>query len=134
MAETDNGLPIFIAGREDIKNFIDTGKFKERLEIYWKYEPAHNGMPTEEHGAMMEEVTAALRNTMEKDKLAILTGLYTGNGERTLVFYCRTARVVGERLNECLAPYPTLPIELYVEKDIEWNEYAEMMEAKEYGE
>ncbi len=134
MAETDNNLPMFIAGRDDIQNFINTGKFKERLEIYWKYTPKHNGMPSDEDGILIDEVTNVLKKAMEKDKLAILTGIYTGDGERTLVFYCRTARVVGERLNECLEPYPTLPIELYVENDPNWNEYNEMCEIKPYAE
>lgn len=134
IAETDNNHPLFINGRDKIKSFQESKKFKERFEIYWKYEPAHNGMPSNEDGILIDEVTTLLRKTMEKDKLAILTGMYTGDGERTLVFYCRTARIVGERLNTCLAEYPLLPIELYVEHDPEWNEYNEMREIKPLAE
>ena len=71
---------------------------------------------------------------MEKDKLAILTGVYTGDGERTLVFYTRTSKVFGERLNEALMGYDLLPISLYVEIDPEWYEYQEMYEIKEISE
>ncbi len=134
MAETENGNPIFIAGRNNISAFRTSEKFKERFEIYWRYQSGHNGMPTDEDSVLIDEVSSLLRKTMEKDKLAILTGMYTGNGERTLVFYCRTARVMGERLNECLSSYPDLPLELYVENDPEWNEYAEMLEAKPLSE
>lgn len=91
-------------------------------------------MPHDDEGKLMEEVLETLKKAMEKDKLAILTGIYTGNGERTLVFYTRTSRVFGERLNEALAPFELLPIELYVEIDKDWNEYNEMLEAQEYGE
>ena len=134
VAETEKQSPVFIAGRDKIEGFIKSGKFKERMEIYWKYKAQHNGMPSNEDSILIDEVTTLLRTSMEKDKLAILTGIYTGDGERTLVFYCRTARVVGERLNECLASYPMLPLELYVEADADWNEYYEMLETKPYGE
>ena len=133
-AESDNGAPIFINGRMDLEAFKNSGKFNERVEIYWNYKKGFNEMPHDDEGKLMEEVLETLKKAMEKDKLAILTGVYTGNGERTLVFYTRTARVFGERLNETLAPFELLPIELYVEKDREWNEYNEMLEAQEYGE
>lgn len=133
-AESDNGAPIFINGRLDLEAFKNSGKFNERVEIYWHYEKGFNEMPHDEEGQRMEEVLECLKKAMEKDKLAILTGIYTGNGERTLVFYTRTSRVFGERLNEALAPFELLPLELYVEIDKDWNEYNEMLEAQEYGE
>ena len=132
MAEADNEMPIFISGRDDLNEFRLSGKFKERVEIYWKYESHHNGMPSDADGELMEQVLDALRNSVEKDKLAILTGIYTGNNERTLVFYTRTSRVFGERLNEALSTFPQLPITLYVEIDPEWNEYQELCEIKQF--
>ena len=126
MAIADNELPIFISGREDLDEFRLSGKFKERVEIYWKYDSNHNGMPSDAEGELMEQVIDSLRNAVEKDKLAILTGIYTGNNERTLVFYTRTSRVFGERLNDALAEFPQLPITLYVEIDPEWNEQREL--------
>lgn len=134
MGETDEGHPIFITGRDDLDEFRLSGKLNERVEIYWKYTPEHNAMPSDKDGELMDEVQTVLRRTMERDKLAVLTGVYVGGGERTLVFYTRTSRVFGERLNEALAPYPTLPITLYVENDPEWNEYMEMCEIKPFAE
>lgn len=133
-AEADNGAPIFINGRIDIDEFRNSGKFPERVEVYWAYAPCYNHLPSEEEGKQMEEVLDLLKRAMEKDKLAILTGVYTGNDERTMVFYTRSSRVWGERLNDVLSELPLLPIEIYVEKDVEWNEYAEMLEAQEFGE
>lgn len=132
MAEDDNNMPIFITGRDDIDEFRQSGKFKERIEIYWKYQSSHNGMPSDADGELMEQVVEALRKAVEKDKLAILTGMYTGNNERTMVFYARTSQVFGQRLNEALASFPLLPITLYVEKDSDWNEYLEMSEIKQH--
>ena len=134
MAEADNEMPIFVSGRDNLDEFRLSGKFKERVEIYWKYESIHNGMPSDSEGELMEQVIDTLRKAIEKDKLAILTGIYTGNNERTLVFYTRTSRVFGERLNEALTPFPQLPITLYVEIDPEWNEYQELCEIKPFAE
>jgi hypothetical protein len=134
MAEADNEMPIFVSGRDDLDEFRLSGKFKERVEIYWKYDSSHNGMPSDNEGELMEKVVDALRNAVEKDKLAILTGIYTGNNERTMVFYTRTSRIFGERLNEALANLPQLPITLYVEIDLDWNEYTEMCEIKPFAE
>ena len=134
MAEADNEMPIFVSGRDDLDEFRLSGKFKERVEIYWKYNSSHNGMPSDTEGELMEKVVDALRSAVEKDKLAILTGIYTGNNERTMVFYTRTSRVFGERLNEALANLPQLPITLYVEIDPDWNEYLEMCEIKPFAE
>jgi len=134
VAEADNGCPIFISGRDDINEFRLSEKFKERVEIYWGYAATPKGMPSEEEATLMEEVQTALKDAFEKDKLAILTGIYTGNSERTLVFYTRTSRVFGERLNETLATFDKLPITLYVENDATWNEYQEMCEIKPFAE
>ena len=130
MRETDNGLPMFISGRDDIDEFKNSQKFKERIEITWKYTPEHNDMPSETEAELMEEVQLLLQKKMEKDKLAILTGIYTGEGERILVFYAGTSKVFGERLNEALTDYELLPISLYVEIDPQWEEYQEMYEIK----
>ena len=81
----------------------------------------------------MESVQDALTAAMEKDKLAILTGVYTGGGEKTWIFYTRTVRVFGERLNEALASFETLPIEIYTEVDPDWDEYLDMYEMKQWA-
>ena len=62
-----------------------------------------------------------------EDKLAILTGNYTGGGQKDWTFYTRHLPSFGERLNECLAPYPTLPLEIHCEEDPDWSDYHEML-------
>lgn len=133
IGEATNGSPIFITGRDHLEEFRTSLKLKERVEIYWKYTPSSNWMPTEKESELMEEAMALVTQAVEKDKLAILTGIYTGNGERTLVFYTRTSTVFGERLNKALSSFDPLPITLYVENDIEWNEYLEMCEIKPFA-
>lgn len=124
---------IFITGREELSDFVKSGKFKERVEITWSYPADEKGMPDEETANRMEEVELALRKRMEKDKLAILTGVYTGGGEKVWVFYTRTVRVFGEYLNEALEPFELLPIEIYSEVDPEWEEYLDMLEMKQWA-
>lgn len=132
LSTAENGNIIFVSGREELEEFKNCRKLKERIEIYWKYEGDSKGMPTDAEAELMEQVQEVLQKTMEKDKLAILTGVYTGDKERTLVFYARTSRVFGERLNEALSAFEMLPISLYVELDEEWEEYSDMYEMKEF--
>ena len=87
-------------------------------------------MPSEALAEQIEEVQEVLKKAMEKDKLAILTSVYTGGGEKIWVYYTRTARVFGERLNEVLAVFELLPISIYTEVDPEWEEYLDMYEMK----
>lgn len=132
-SENEREEMIVIKGRDDLEAFQACGKLKERVEITWKYQPSAQDLPSEEDANRMEEVEVALRKAMEKDKLAILTGIYTGGGEKVWVFYTRTVRVFGERLNEALSTFDLLPITFYTELDPEWEEYADMCEMKTWA-
>ena len=87
VSETENGAMVIVCGRDDLELYARSGKFKERVEIYWKYNGDSRGMPCESDARVMEPVQDALQKAMEKDKLAILTGVYTGDNERTWIFY-----------------------------------------------
>lgn len=133
LSENESGQMVIVSGRDELTEFVQSGKFKERVEITWRFEGDAKGMPSEEVAARMEAVLEVLQKAMEKDKLAILTGVYTGGGEKIWVFYTRTVRVFGERLNEALADFEQLPITIYTEVDPEWEEYLDMYEMKEWA-
>lgn len=133
LSQTETGELVIVTGRDSLGEFIRSGKLKERVEITWKYEPRSQGMPSDEDAGKMERVEEALRKAMEKDKLAILTSVYTGGGEKVWVFYARTARVLGERINEALASFELLPLSIYTELDPDWEEYKDMYEMKEWA-
>ena len=133
LSEDEAGHLVTVSGRDELTEFIQSGKFKERGEITWKYEREDTGMPCEELAEKMETVQETLQKAMEKDKLAIQTGVYTGGGERVWVYYTRTVRVFGERLNEALASFELLPISIYTEVDPEWEEYLDMYEIKQWA-
>lgn len=133
LSEDKDGNIISVYGRDELSEFMASGKLKERAEISWKYEGDEKGLPSDVLGGKMEAVEEALRKAMEKDKLAILTSIYTGGGEKSWVFYTRSARVFGERLNETLASFELLPISIYTELDADWEEYKDMYEMKQWA-
>ena len=130
-AEADNGALVMVTGRRDMEPVIATGKYNYRIEITWKYEAEQNGMPDVATSTLMEEVQDALQADFMKDPVAVLTGIYTGNGERNWVFYAMSVKIFERKLNEDLARFEVLPLTLYVENDPEWSEYQEMREATE---
>lgn len=131
ISENEDGSYTFISGRTDIDNFINSGKMKDRVEVTWHYEKDDKGAPcNDKEAAIMEAVQDRLQQAMEKDKLAILTGVYTGQGKRDFVFITRNVPAFGNRLNEALADLPQLPIEIYAEKDPENEEYKSLQEIK----
>lgn len=133
LSENESGQMVILSGRDELTEFVQSGKFKERVEITWQFEGDAKGMPSEPIAAQMEAVQEVLQKAMEKDKLAILTGVYTGGGEKIWVFYTRTVRVFGERLNDALAAFELLPISIYTEVDPDWEEYLDMYEMKEWA-
>ncbi len=133
LSEDEAGHLVTVCGRDGIMEFVRSGKFKERVEITWKYEGDEGGMPSEALAEKMEAVQETLRKAMEKDKLSILTEVSTGAGEKMWIYYTRTARVFGERLNEVLMPFELLPITIYTELDPEWEEYLDMYEMKQWA-
>ena len=134
LSQNEEGQIITISGRDELDEFIQTGKYKERVEITWKYDGDEKGMPSESVGELMESVEETLRKKKKKkDKLAIMTSIYTGGNEKVWVFYTRTVRVFGERLNEALSPFELLPISIYTEVDNDWEEYKDMYEMKEWA-
>lgn len=133
LSENESGQMVIVSGRDELTEFVQSGKFKERVEITWQFEGDAKGMPSEEVAARMEAVQEVLQKAMEKDKLAILTGIYTGGGEKIWVFYTRTVRVFGERLNEALAEFELLPLSIYTEVDPDWEEYLDMYEMKDWA-
>ena len=79
----------------------------------------------------MEDVQDAMQSAFIKDPVAVLTGIYTGDGERNWVFYTLSTHIFGRKINEALAPFDLLPIEIYTENDPKWAEYDEMKAASE---
>lgn len=122
----DNGLTVIVTGRDGVQEAIESGRYTDRVEITWHYNADASGMPVESDAALIGEVDDALREAFRKEKACILTGIYTGDGRRDWIVYTKNPRIFNAVLNKALAPFPLLPLELYAEKDPQWEEYAEM--------
>ncbi|MCM1520595.1 MAG: DUF695 domain-containing protein [Lachnoclostridium sp.] len=130
-AESEDGRLVMVSGRENVKKFRDNPKFNIRVEITWTYDESSSaGMPSEETSRLMEQVQDALDGEFRKDPVAVMTGIYTGAGERNWIFYTLSTNIFGRKVNEVLAPFPLLPLKIYTENDPDWAEYDEMTRLK----
>lgn len=118
-----------VTGRSDVSKFRDNPRFNIRVTISWRYGNA--GMPDSQTSLLMEKVTERLAAEFHRDPVAILTGLYTGAGQRDWIFYTLNLNIFGRKLNELLADLPLLPLDISAESDPEWSEYDEMSRAYE---
>ncbi|MDD2437798.1 MAG: DUF695 domain-containing protein [Massilibacteroides sp.] len=132
LSENEAGQLVTVMGRDNLSEFRNSGKLNDRIEVTWKYEPDANGLITEPVGKLMEAVETSLQKALEKDKLAIMTSIYTGGGEKIWVFYVRNINAFGECLNEALTSFELLPISIYTEHDPDWEEYLDMYEMKDW--
>ena len=129
-AEAQDGKLIMVTGRRDVKKFRDNPRFSIRVEVSWKYKGGEDGMPDRDDSEMMEKVQELLSAAFDKDPVAVLTGVFTGDSERNWVFYTLSTHIFGRKLNEALADLPMLPLEIYSENDSDWLEYDEMAECE----
>lgn len=126
--ESEDGRLVMVSGRRDIVGYRNNPRFKIRVEVAWHYD---SEMPDEPTSEIMEQVTDALNDIFDKDPVAVMTGIYTGAGERTWVFYTLSTHIFQKKLNEALASLPLLPLEIIAENDSDWAEYNEMKEISE---
>ncbi len=122
--EAENGNVVIVTGRDRIDDFINSGKYIYRVEVRWRYEGG--AMPDTATSQLMEDATEALKATFKKDRVAVLTGIYTGDGQRDWIFYVKKLNVFNTAFNRALADLPTLPLEVEAFSDPDWEEYHEM--------
>lgn len=128
-AESADNQLIMVTGRRDVQTFRSNPRFKIRIDIAWRY--ADSGMPNEHDAELMEVATEALNDVLARDPVAVMTGIYTGAGERQWIFYTLSTHIFQKKLNEALADLPTLPLAITAENDPEWAEYDEMRDLTE---
>lgn len=127
-ADAENGKTIIVTGRDAIDHFKDSGKYIYRIDVKWKYNSLPDGMPENDDAKLMEEVTDALLGAFKKDTVAVMTGIYTGDGERDWVFYTKNLKIFSLVFNKALEELPTVPFVIEASEDKDWEEYTEMRE------
>jgi len=129
-AQSESGRLIMVTGRRDVSKIRNNPRFSIRVEVKWHYDGDESGMADFATSSLMEKVQEALTAAFAKDPVAILTGIFTGDDERDWVFYTLSTHIFGRKLNEALADFPQLPLEIYCENDPGWAAYDEMSEAE----
>ncbi len=129
-AEGDNNNLILVTGRRAMEPVIETGVYRFRVEVTWQYVGDEKALPNYADSKLMEEVTDALMTCFDRDPVAILTGIYTGDGQRNWVFYTRSLHIFQRKFNEALSPFETLPLQFHAEDDPNWEEYREMCQCE----
>lgn len=124
----DNDRTIIVTGRGDVQKFRSNPKFSIRVEVTIPYEETPDGLPNRTDATMLDEILESFRAVLKADPVAVLTGIYTGSGERNMVFYTLSTNIFNKKLNEALEPFPLLPLRITAENDPEWAEYDEMKE------
>lgn len=124
--QSENGRLVMVTGRDDMEKVIAKGKYRSRVDVDWKYNSLPDGMPEAEDAALMDEATEAFKKEFGADPVAILTGIYTGDGERNWVFYTHNLRLFGIVFNRALENLPTIPLTITAADDPTWEEYLNM--------
>lgn len=127
--EDDEGHLIMVTGRADVEKFRGNPRFSIRVQIDLPYSATTDGMPDRASAEMLDQVLESLKSELRADPVAVLTGVYTGAGVRTMVFYTLSTHIFNKKLNQALADLPLLPLEITAENDPEWLEFQEMEEA-----
>lgn len=126
--EAETGATVIVTGRDYLDEVIEKGKYIYRVDVAWEYEPGRGGMPGDADAELMEKATDALQAAFRKDKIAYMTGIYTGDGRRDWIFYTRNLNIFNKVFNLALADLDQMPLLIEAEEDPEWKEYAEMRE------
>ena len=129
-AEGENGSLILVTGRRGLDNVIEAGVHRYRVEVTWPYDGDAKGLPNYTDSKVMEEVTDALNASFDRDPVAVMTGIYTGDGQRNWVFYTRSLHIFQRKFNEALISFPALPLQFEAEEDPDWQEYREMCQCE----
>lgn len=127
-AEGESGKTVIVTGRDMIDDFRNSGKYIYRIDVTWNYVSKPDGMPEDEDAQLMDEATEALKDAFKKDKVAVVTGIYTGDGKRDWVFYTKNLKIFSIVFNKALEALPTIPIVIDAEEDADWEEYNHMRE------
>jgi len=127
-AESESGRTVIVTGRDCIDEYRESGRYVYRINVSWNYDSLPDGMPADDDAGLMEEVTDALLNAFKKDRVAVVTGIYTGDGRRDWVMYTKNLKIFSIVFNKALEELPVVPVVIEAEEDAEWEEYLHMRE------
>ena len=128
----DEGRTIIVTANLDVARFRSKDRYNLRVEVTLPYTAAGElGFPDDATAEMLEKITESFEAHLKGKTTAVMTGIYTGGGERNWVFYTFSTQTFNGFLNRSLAEVPLLPLKIYAENDPDWAEYDEMLKAVE---
>lgn len=122
-AQAESGRTVIVTGHDGLDKEMESGKYIYRVDVSWKYDALPDGMPADTDAQLMEQATDAFHEALRRDKAAVLTGIYTGDGERDWVFYTKNLRIFSTLFNRALRDLDQMPLEINAEEDPGWEEY-----------
>lgn len=128
-AEAENGNTIIVTGRDEIEQYRETGRFRYRIDVSWDYHALPDGMPEDGEAQLMEKATDAMLDAFKRDRVAVMTGIYTGDGRREWVFYTGSLPIFQKVFNRALEPLDRMPLAIEACEDADWEEYTEMRDS-----
>lgn len=126
--ESHSGKMIFVSGRDGVDSLRESGEYSVRVDVEWHYDALPDGLPRNDDAELMGAATESLSRTFADCRVAVMTGIYTGDGERDWVFYVRNLKVFGALFNKALGELDAMPLIIEAKDDPAWEEYLHMRE------
>lgn len=127
--ESESGKRIIVTGRDNLDKQMSSGKYRYRINVWWNYNALPDGMPEPAEAELMEQATNAFERELKKDKAAVMTGIYTGDGRRDWIFYTMSLFIFQKLFNRALNDLEQMPLMIEATEDPEWEEYRNMKDA-----
>jgi hypothetical protein len=122
------GLPVIIRARQHLQPLVSAPSHAKLLRIGWPFVPdAASGLPSREQNSRMQAFEDAIFAELERDQLCIFFCVYLHDGVKRWFAYTSDVQTTCERINAALAGHERYPIEMQVEDDPTWQEYADML-------
>lgn len=118
----------FLQVRIHLGEELKSGKYPHVVMIAWDIWGGAN-LPSEEEGVLMTRFLEAIQPPLEKNKLALLAYIYTGEGRREYCFYTRNVNAFLATLNDSVEEFPTLPLSIEHFEDLECSLFEDAYQA-----
>ncbi|WP_422995483.1 DUF695 domain-containing protein [Undibacterium sp. Di24W] len=117
-----NGRVIIFRYVSKFASGFDRNSQPNRIIIAWKYQ-SEKGMPSMAERQQMDAMEDALQPILEKDSLATLALVSTGENLREWTYYVKSEKEFFSRLNKALAKKAAFPIDIHTAADPTWSVY-----------
>ncbi|WP_423012096.1 DUF695 domain-containing protein [Undibacterium sp. Ji83W] len=118
---TDDRVIVFRYLKE-FKNGYDVTQYPDRVILTWTYF-GNKGMPSKDERVKMDKLEDTLQPLLDKNNLATLTIVSTGNNVREWKYYARSGDSFKHALDLVLKEFSDLSLEFQSSRDPEWTAY-----------